>query len=425
MEPASEAAFETSPAHTRLVLALLFLVAVVALVDRFAFGMLIPALAAEFHVSDKALGFVGGLAFSAFYATACLPIAHLADRVARRSVIAIGLALWSALTFASGLATSFPQLVLARFAIGVGEAAGTPPSHALISDYFPPARRGGALAVYTVGSNAGIFLAYLDGGYLLAHHGWRAVFFALGAPGLALALVIRCVVREPPRGRFDAARAEQPPMRAALAELLRQPTYRHVVAAFCLHSLAYTTASIWNPAFLERVHHLGHAEIGRVLALGLALSTGIGALACGVLTNLAVARDVRRSLWLAGAATLLAAPLTIGFVRAPNPRAAFAFLVPAAFVTGFVPGMHAVAQNLARPATRATAASFNLMLLTLAGGVGPFLAGWTNDALTSRLGPLAIRISLTGAAAVFAWSAIHIAIASRTLRADLARAGGA
>jgi predicted MFS family arabinose efflux permease len=232
-------------------------------------------------------------------------------------------------------------------------------------------------------------------------------------------------VREPPRGRFDAIRPAPLPMREALGELLRRPAYRHVVAAFALHSLAYTTASFWNPAFLERVHHLGHAEVGRTLALGLAASTGCGALACGALTNRLVTRDARWALWLASGATLLAAPLTLGFVLAPTPRAAFAFLVPSAFVTGFVPGMHAVAQALAKPAARATAASFNLMTFTLVGGAGPLLAGWLNDLLTARYGPLAVRASLAGAASIFAWAALHAALAARTLRADLASAAGA
>jgi len=412
--------FEASAAYSRYVLGVLFLVAVFALVDRQIFGMLIEPIKREFEVSDSWLGLASGLSFALFYAIAGLPIARWADRGVRRSIIALGLFAWSALTLASGLVSSFGQLVVARLAIGVGEAAGTPPSHALLSDYFPPARRAGALSVYTAGASLGVFLAYLAGGWIQELWGWRAVFLCLGAPGMALALLVRTSVREPPRGRFEAAAPRPVATHTALRQLLGLASYRHLLAAFSLHALAFTGASMWNPAFLARIHGMQAGEIGTMLAFGSAACMGLGILAAGRVIDRLAARDVRWTLWGPGLASLATAPFTLAFLFAPTRSLALLYLAPAALLTGFgTPGMHAATQELARPSTRATAAALNLLVLTLVGaGLGPTLVGASNDALAGVFGAEAIRWSLALAAATAAWSGVHALLGARTFRAD-------
>jgi len=405
------------------VLALLFLVAVFSLADRYIFGMLIEPIKREFAVSDTWLGLASGLSFALFFAAAGLPIAHWADRGVRRSILALGLFAWSALTLASGLAASFAQLVVARLAIGVGEAAGTPTAHALISDYYPPQRRAGALAIYTAGASAGVFVAYLAGGWIQEIWGWRGVFLFLGAPGMALALAVRLLVREPPRGRFDSVPALPMPTREALRELLELASYRNLLAAMSLHSLAFTGSSMWNAPFLARVHGMQPGEIGTTLAFGSAAFMGVGILAAGWTTDRLVARDARWTLWTPGLATIAVAPFTLAFLFAPSRAVALACLAPAAFFTGFgTPGMHAATQALAHPASRATAAALNLIALTLIGsGFGPTLVGVMNDLLAGGFGQQAIRFSLALVAATAVWSGLHSLRAAKTFREDVAR----
>ena len=404
-------------------LALLFLVAVFSLADRYIFGMLIEPIKREFAVSDTWLGLASGLSFALFFAAAGLPIAHWADRGVRRSILALGLFAWSALTLASGLAASFAQLVVARLAIGVGEAAGTPTAHALISDYYPPQRRAGALAIYTAGASAGVFVAYLAGGWIQEIWGWRGVFLFLGAPGMALALAVRLLVREPPRGRFDSVPALPMPTREALRELLELASYRNLLAAMSLHSLAFTGSSMWNAPFLARVHGMQPGEIGTTLAFGSAAFMGVGILAAGWTTDRLVARDARWTLWTPGLATIAVAPFTLAFLFAPSRAVALACLAPAAFFTGFgTPGMHAATQALAHPASRATAAALNLIALTLIGsGFGPTLVGVMNDLLAGGFGQQAIRFSLALVAATAVWSGLHSLRAAKTFREDVAR----
>src|SRR5262249_4479346 len=288
--------------------------AVSALAGGQSFGMLTQPIKSEFAVSDTWLGLASGLSFALFFVAAALPIARWADRGVRRSILALGLSAWSALTLASGLAASFAQLVLARLAIGVGQAAGTPTRHALISAYYPPERRAGALSIYTAGASAGVFVAYLVGGWIQELWGWRGVFFFLGAPGMLLALAVRFFVREPPRGRFDAAPARPTPTRVALRELLGLPSYRNLLAATSLHALASPGASTWNAPFLQRVHGMQPGETGTMLAFGSAAFMGVGILVAGGTTDRLAVRDARWTLWTPGLAAIATAPFTLAFL---------------------------------------------------------------------------------------------------------------
>jgi predicted MFS family arabinose efflux permease len=418
---------DASPAYARYVLGALFFVGVFALVDRQIFGMLIEPLKQEFDVSDTELGLASGLSFALFYGAAGLPIARLADRGNRRSILAAGLGAWSALTLFSGFATSFAQLVAARLAIGVGEAAGTPTAHALIADYFPPERRARALSVYSAGASVGVILAYLVGGWVQELWGWRGVFLALGAPGVLLALLVRSTVREPRRGRFET----KPPLplstREALRRLLAQPAYRFVLASFALHSLAHSAAAMWHPAYLSRVHGMAPREIGTLLALGSASFSALGVIVGGVVTDRLAVADRRWLLRLPGLASIVYAPLSLLFLFAPVPELALLGLASSAFLSGLaIPGMHTATQELAEPASRATASALNLLILTLVGsGLGPTFVGIATDLLAGLLGDGAVRWSLALAALVNAGSGTQALFGARWLESGTARHGAA
>ena len=128
------------------VLAVLLLVYTFNFIDRQVVGILAIPIKHELGLTDTQLGLVGGFALALFYTLLGIPIARLADRMSRVGIMTIALALWSLMTAACGLTTSFAQLFLARLGVGVGEAGGVAPAHALICDYFPPAQRARALA---------------------------------------------------------------------------------------------------------------------------------------------------------------------------------------------------------------------------------------------------------------------------------------
>ena len=169
-----------SVAARRYVLGVLVVVYTFNFIDRQILAILLPSIRAEFGVDDWVLGFLAGPAFAIFYATLGVPIALLGDRWNRRNLIAIAVAIWSAMTALSGVAANIVQLALARIGVGVGEAGFSPPAHSMISDLYPPKERSTAMGIFTLGISIGIMLAYLAGGWVVQNIGWREAFYIVG-----------------------------------------------------------------------------------------------------------------------------------------------------------------------------------------------------------------------------------------------------
>ena len=176
-----------NPAYRAYVLALLMVVYTFNFIDRQILAILAPYIQAEMGFDDEMMGLLGGPAFAVVYSTLALPIAWLADRMSRVSIIGVSLAVWSGFTALCGLATSFWPLFGARMGVGVGEAGGVAPSYSLVADYFPKAQRARALAVYSFGVPIGTALGYLFGGILAALIDWRMAFIVVGLAGVLLA----------------------------------------------------------------------------------------------------------------------------------------------------------------------------------------------------------------------------------------------
>src|SRR5262245_25541666 len=192
-----------SPAYLRYALTILCLVYAVNFLDRQILAILLQSIKQELQLTDTHLGLLSGTAFGLFYATLGVPIARLADRSSRKSVMVVCLALWSVMTVLCGTAASFALLLAYRIGVGVGEAGGTPPAHSMISDYFPPEKRATALGVFALGVPIGHLIGNSVGGWLDEVVGWRLAFVAAGAPGLVLAVVVALTLREPPRGHSE------------------------------------------------------------------------------------------------------------------------------------------------------------------------------------------------------------------------------
>jgi MFS family permease len=222
-----------SASYARYVLAVLVVVYVFNFLDRQILSILAERIRADLGVSDAELGFLYGTAFAVFYALFGIPLGRLADVWDRRKLIALGLAVWSAMTALSGLARSFPALALARIGVGIGEASAAPAAFSLLSDWFPRERRATVLAVYSSGIYLGAGLGLVIGGFVVDRwdtafptappfglRGWQAAFFVVGLPGLLLALWVR-TLREPPREseQEPARRGTTRPWSAFLHEL--------------------------------------------------------------------------------------------------------------------------------------------------------------------------------------------------------------
>src|SRR4051812_46144766 len=203
-------------------LALLTLVYVLNFVDRQLVGVLGQPMKTELGLSDRSLGLLSGVAFALFYTTLGLPVARIAERRSRVGVIAISLAIWSAMTALCGVARSVPQLVLARLGVGLGEAGYAPTAQSLIADLVPAERRATALSLFSLGIPAGMLIGAIAGGWLAQSLGWRMAFIALGLPGILLAGVTALALRDP---RAPAPVTQHPSLRAVAIQLWHAPGF--------------------------------------------------------------------------------------------------------------------------------------------------------------------------------------------------------
>jgi len=422
---------DPSPAErgaARYALGLLTVLFVISYVDRQILAVLLEPIKRELGASDTAMGFLSGLAFALFYTTAGVPIARLADRGSRRDVIALGVALWSAMTAFCGLARSFPQLAAARFGVGIGEAALNPAAHSLIADYFPAERRATALAIFNIGGNVGVMLGFIAGGWIGETFGWRTAFMVVGLPGLAGAALTRLTLPEPRRGQADGGNddAPAPPFREVVSHMLASRTFRHVSLASAFYVFATFGCTTWGTAFLMRVHGLSLSETGLRMGLVQGLGGGLGTFIGGALADRLVRRDARHLAWIPALGGALAVPLIAVFLLAPDPSLALAGYAPAVVCSLFFTGpSFAVVQGLAPVRMRAQAAALILLTMNLIGlGIAPLVVGALNDLLEARLGAEAVRYSLAITSASLVWAVVHSLRAARTIREDLAAARG-
>ncbi|MCP5044327.1 MAG: MFS transporter, partial [bacterium] len=259
---------EVSPAYANYVLAVLFIVYVFNFMDRQVLSIVLEDIKKDIELSDTYMGFLAGFAFSVMYTFAGIPIARYADRASRRNVITIGLLVWTGFTALTGAVTSFAQLFAARIGVGIGEAAGSPPSHSLISDYFPLERRATALSIYGMGVYIGIGAAMIFGAYIAENFGWRSVYLTLGLTGVPLAALVVFTVRELPRGYSDRAAgaptqvAAQPPLAETLRSILSIRSLMLIIAGTAVQSLAGYGLMVWGAPFLMRVHQMGRVDVG-------------------------------------------------------------------------------------------------------------------------------------------------------------------
>ena len=413
---------QIEPAGRRtLALLVLMLIYVFNFMDRQIMGVLAEPIKRELGLSDSQLGLLTGFMFAIFYTSLGVPVAVLADRTRRTWVIAAACALWSGFSAACGLASGFFTLAAARIGVAVGEAGGVPPSYSLIADLFPPASRGRALAFYSLGVPLGLGAGTALGGWIAAAYGWRAAFFVVAAPGLLLSALLLVAVREPVRGRYDAASAtghEAVPIARAIGLFLRSPVLMLVSLACALGGFACYGLMGWLSAYLIRVLGMTLGEIGSWLSLTLALGMGAGIWTSGALADRLGPRDVRWYAWIPGIALALGAPALAAAAAIDDWRLALpVFGVALGLSIFYLAPSVAIVQQVVPPAQRRTASALLLLFLNLIGlGCGPLFVGVVSGLALPGHGSQSLRIAFYALAPMFAAAALANLAAARALR---------
>jgi MFS family permease len=403
-----------------LAVATLLLAYAVSFLDRQIISLLVEPIKADLQITDTQIGILQGTAFGVFYAVMGWPLGWLADRADRVRLVALAVALWSAMTIASGLAQSFTGLLLARIGVAVGEAALVPAAVSLLSDYFSPLRRALPLSVFTSGISVGLGLALVLGGGLIAYaHGgvsdlpllgawlgaqrdWQIVFVLCGLLGLPVAGLVLFLPE--PRRRA----AEQPLPRTAITPRATgveawQFLWRERAVVGCIllaTSLLYiltTSFSAWVPAHFMRRFGWTAAQTGQTIGVPIMLVGIAGNWLSGAVAQFMARRgalDGPLRTMLAGACLLV--PAAALGPLAPGSAIAMFGVISGYFAIALTFGIATTAYVAITPAPlRGQVIAIYLLCGNLLGlGLGPLLVGAIADHAAGRLHDIGTALAL-------------------------------
>ncbi len=366
-------------------------------IDRQILAMLVGPIKADLGVTDFELSLLNGLAFAVcFTVLGVWPVGQWADRGNRRNLAAAGVFLWSLMTAVCGRVTSYAGLFVARIGVGVGEATLAPAAYSMIADYVPPARRGRALGLFSMGIYFGIGVAIMVTGLVVQAvgsmpvmhwpvigevRGWQVAFLILGPPGMLVSLWLLSV-REPVRR--EAAASTTGVRYVDVWRRIREHAgfYANLIFGVSMLTLTFNAVAFWIPAHLLRVHELSPLQVAFSYGPIMFVAGSLGILAGGVLADRwrsAGRADAELQVVLYGALAL--GPLVIAAFQLRDATLAIGLLAPLLFVTSFPFGAASAALQMVTPNRfRARTSAIYLLVINLLGiGLGSSAASFVSD----------------------------------------------
>jgi MFS family permease len=402
--------------------------------DRQAPGALVEPMRKEFHLSDTQIGLLGSV-FIWVYALAGLPLGRVVDVWSRKKLLAIGVAVWSALTAASGLAASFSFLLFTRLGVGVGEAVCAPAGTSWIGDLFAVKRRARVLSLFMLGVPVGGALSFLLCGPIAQRWGWRTAMVSAAAPAILL-LPLLLLVQEPARGASEEE-AFSVESKRSLSALLRTHTLWWIILSGALLNFNMYALATFLPAFMARVHGYSVARAGVTCGIVYLIGGLFGGLLGGYLGDWVASNARNARLWMAAIISLLGAPIMFYGITRPAgfaPAALVAIAIGYGAFNTYYAFVYSSIQDIVPPDQRGFAMSVYFMAMYLCGAsFGPLLTGRLSDLLAHRAMHAAGAVSLEVFRAVGLQQAmvvmpilsvllaIVLYLGSRTMNQDVAR----
>lgn len=375
--------------------------------DRYVPAALGPSLRAALRLTDTEFGLLTS-GFIVVYMIAAPAFGALGDRGARPRLIAIGIFAWSFATAAGGLAWSFASLLVARAAVGIGEAAYGTIAPTLLADYYAPALRGRIFSIFYAAIPVGSALSYVVSGQLDVQFGWRSAFIVAGVPGLILAaLALR--LEDPPRGARErvAGTGGVPLAGGAYAGLARNRPYVLTVLGYAAYTFALGGMAAFMPMFLMRVRGLAEGTATSGFG-GVLVATGFVGTAIGGWIGDSLLRVTRQAyLWVSGVATLAAAPLVLVGLTSPKPIVYWGAVVAAEVLLFASTGpINSAIVNAVSPEIRATAMAASIFAIHILGDVpSPAILGAISDRASLAQAVLIIPAAVLLAGAIWIYGA--------------------
>ncbi len=391
----------------------LTLLYIYAQIDRSALILMVGPIKQDLGMTDTEMSLLLGLSFASFYAVLGLPAGYLVDRMSRRTIMGVGIVLWSSMTVSCGLANTYWQLFLGRCGVGVGEAALTPASYSLIRDAFPPEKRGRAFGIFAAGTYIGAAAAVMLTGALLGFIGsgalkalpwvgtmrpWQAVLVLIGLAGFPLSLLL-LTFREPARGL--GAKESGVRFAEALAHIKVQWRAYVPLATWvtCFFGVA-TTYGSWMPTIIARTWQLPPQQIGLFFGGCLLICAPLGAWCGGHAIDVLLKRGREDAAAVVGIwVTVIFIPLGIAAPIVPGVGEMFFALGTQLLVAGaYQPVGSSILAQLTPQRLMGKVTAVYLLVFTLLGlGFGPTLVAVISDHFFT--GPQALGFALGTATA--------------------------
>jgi MFS family permease len=388
----------------------LWLVHIIANIDRFSFGMAVQAIKVDLHFSDTEVGVVTGAAFVVAYVTFGIPVARWLDRGQRNLILAWSVGIWSIMAAACGAAGNFLQMVLARAGVGAGESGCVPAAISLIGDYFPLAKRTQAIGIFNSALPAAGIIGSPIMGVLIDRYGWRVALIVFGIVGLFLAALVRFTLREPMREAVRSGDRDAESRQISLAH-----TFKTMIAnrTFCLLLLAHGIYGFgifafvaWYPVSIIRTFGISYTELGLIAGTGLGIIMFCTSLASGFFCP-AVVRRTGNDRWMAilpAIFCLLSVPaMIVACSDVSKPVSLAAGAIAFGLTIARVPPILGLSITLMPGEMRSMSTVVFLIATNVLGSaIGPIIAGMISDSMTGTLGDAAaLRYALMWTAPVF------------------------
>lgn len=383
-----------TPAYRSYVLTVLLFIYILNFIDRSLLSVVARPLKADLGIGDTAFGLLTGFGFAFLYTIVGIPIARIAETRHRVWIMSICVALWSLMTALCGLSQdivigslsigAFWVLLTFRIGVGIGEAGCTPPANSLIADYYPPKQRSTALGYYAMGVTLGTALSNLIGGPITDMFDWRTAFFVVGLPGIAVAILLKATVKEPPRGYSDPPDVERPahtPLSVAMRELMSKPSYWYMTAGATLAAFCGYGIISFQSLYLQRTFDLSAGEAAIYYNVPASVACAFGTFLTGWLAARMMHRDETAIAWLPGVGLLLSVPIYWWAFTTGSELWCLIGLCLGGFIKyGYLAAQYTIGQGVVTMRVRATATAVLLFVVNLLGyGLGPLFAGLVSD----------------------------------------------
>lgn len=382
------------------------------------------------HVSHAQLGLLIGYAFIVLYAVAGMLFGTVADRWNRPRLIAVGLAFWSAATFASGLSQSFLQIALLRLVVGAGAAVLTPTALGMLADVYSSEKRAFASGVYYGGIPLGAGLSMIVVALLEPVLGWRACFYVMGAAGLVMVPFV-LFLKDPPRGGRTTALSTplNQPVAAhrstgeVLGEIMRVARRSPALVASVIGSVfvLWPISSLaMGVTWLQVERGFTMIQAGLYSGVFFLVAGFLGNLVGGWLSDVCHRRWSGGRLWFLAIAQLVIGPPALAWFALSRDSILFyvVWLIGSFAATGYFGAIFASVQDLVPARVRSTMVGVLLLVVNLfATGLAPLVAGTIGDATTLTRG--LVVCSLVGFLSV-----PFFIFAARRYATDIARLNG-